>query len=636
MASKTLLSSLLLPLLLPLLASSSSSYPYGHVSFHIDCGSAANSTDAFGTAWLSDRFFSGSGSPAVVSQPLLFSYPPEKTLRSFPPLSSGKKNCYAVPGLPSGRYYVRAFTVYDDYDGRSHPPSFDASVQGTLVFSWRSPWPEHVARLGAYSDLLAFVPDREAEICFYSIATDAPVVGSLSLVQVDPLSYDAASIGVGFILVNYGRLDCGSGQWGPGFSNDTDYFGRSWQSDHDFRSPDSQNNAVVISTNSTIAGANQQPNYFPMKLYQTAIMAREGSLGYELEVDAKMDYLLWLHFAEIESKVSGAGQRVFDVKVNEVNLTRVDIYKEVGLFAAYDWHCTVKNLSSTTLSVTLEPVVGVPLISGLENYALVPVDLSTDSEQVAAMRALKESFGVPERMGWNGDPCAPTSWDAWEGVTCHPNKDKTSLVIYEIDLGSQGLKGYLSDQINLLSNLVSLNLSSNSLRGTIPSGLGENALARLDLSGNQLTGFIPDSLASSNMQLVLLNDNLLEGQVPEGLYSIGVHGGSIDISGNKALCGAPSLPACSLLWENGGLSSGAKIAIGLSCAVTFIVLLVVLLVFCIRRRRSDYDFGLPQELMSLAGKRNRYQRQKSLMLLEMESQHAKGLPSPFSPNYQKS
>ncbi|XP_048136970.1 receptor-like protein 4 isoform X2 [Rhodamnia argentea] len=534
----SLLSFLLLLLLLPLASSSSSSFPHGNrsslphfstgnVSFHIDCGSATDSTDPFNTTWLSDRFFTG-GSSSVVSEPLRFRFPPEKTLRFFPPLSSGKKNCYVLPDLPSGRYYLRTFTVYDDYDGKSRPPSFDTSVQGTLVFSWRSPWPEDVARLGAYSDLLAFVPDRQAEICFYSIATDSPVIGSLSLIQVDPLSYDAASIGDGFILVNYGRLDCGSGQWGPGFSNDTDYFGRSWQSDYDFRSPDSRNNVEVISTNSTISGANQQPNYFPMKLYQTAIMAREGSLDYALEVDAKMDYLLWLHFAEIESKTSGAGQRVFDVVVNGDNLTRVDIYKEVGLFAAYDWHYTLKNLSSTTLSVKLEPVVGVPLISGLENYALVPVDLSTDPEQVAAMRALKESLGVPERMGWNGDPCAPTSWDAWEGVTCHPNKDKTSLIIYQIDLGSQGLKGYISDQINLLSNLVSLNLSSNFLRGTVPSGLGENALARLDLSGNQLTGSIPDSLASSNMQLVLLNDNLLEGKVPEGLYSIGVHGGSIE------------------------------------------------------------------------------------------------------------
>jgi len=33
---------------------------------------------------------------------------------------------------------------------------------------------------------------------------------------------------------------------------------------------------------------------------------------------------------------------------------------------------------------------------------------------------------------------------------------------------------------------------------------------------------------------------------------------------------------------------------------------------------------------ALAAKRNRYQRQKSLMVLEMESQHAKGLPSHFT------
>ncbi|KAK3442791.1 hypothetical protein EUGRSUZ_B03053 [Eucalyptus grandis] len=628
----SLLPPFLLLLLLPLAASSS--YPYGNVSLHIDCGSDHTSADAFNTTWLSDRFFTG-GSSSVVSEPLLFPSRHEQNLRSFPPPSSGKKNCYVVPGLPSGRYYLRAFTVYDDYDGRSHPPSFDASVQGTLVFSWRSPWPEDSARRGSYSDLLAFVPDPPAEVCFYSVATDSPVVGSLSLVQVDPLSYDAATVGHGFVLVNYGRLDCGPDNWGPGFTNDTDHFGRYWQSGSDFLSPDSKNNVVLLSTITTISGANQQPNYFPMKLYQTATMTREGPLYYELGVDAKTDYLLWLHFAEIDSKVSGPRQRVFDVVVNGKNLTRVDIFKEVGLLAVYDWHCIVRNLSSTTLNVTLQPVVGVPLISGLENYALVPVDLSTDPEQVVAMRALKESLGVPERMGWNGDPCAPTSWDAWEGVTCHPNKDKTSLIIYQIDLGSQGLKGYISDQINLLLNLVSLNLSSNSLRGTVPSGLGGNVLARLDLSGNQLTGSIPDSLASSNMQLLVLNDNLLEGQVPEGLFTIGVHGGSIDLSANKALCGAPSLPVCSI-WENGGLSSGAKIAIGLSCAVAFIMLLLVLYIFCIRRRRNDYDFGLPHELISLAAKRNRYQRQKSLMLLEMESQHAKGLPSPFSPNYQKS
>ncbi|XP_028087918.1 receptor-like protein 4 [Camellia sinensis] len=597
--------------------------------YHIDCGGSTDSTDNFNTTWLSDRFFT-SGSSGLVSEPLRFRSLQEKTLRFFP-ISSGKKNCYIVP-LPTGRFYIRTFTVYDNYDGKSHSPSFDLSVEGTLVFSWRSPWPEQVSRIGAYSDLFAFVSDGEADICFYSIATDSPIIASLELIQIDPASYDSASIGNGSVLVNYGRLSSGSEQWGPGFSNDVDLFGRTWQSDAEFRSPNSVE-VKAVSAIKNVVNTDQSPNYFPVKLYQTALMGTgNGALEYELPVDAKLDYLLWFHFAEIDVSVNRQGQRVFDVVVNGENMSRVDIFKQVGSFAAYDWYCTVKNLSSTILSVKLVPVVGVPIICGLENYAIVPADLSTVPDQVVAMSALKESLRVPDRMGWNGDPCAPTNWDAWEGVTCHPNKDETALVIFQIDLGSQGLKGYISDQIGLLTNLVSLNLSSNSLGSSLPSGLGLNSLKKLDLSNNRFTGSIPDSLVSSNLQLVILNDNSLEGQVPEGLYSIGVHGGAIDLSGNKGLCGVPSLPECPLFWRRYSLSTGGKIAIGISAVVMFCILLLVIYMCCIRRGHHDYDFALPQELMALSAKRNRYHRQKSLMTLEMESQHAKGFISNLNSN----
>ncbi|CAJ1932268.1 unnamed protein product [Sphenostylis stenocarpa] len=609
-----------------------SSFPYG-LSYHIDCGSPTNTTDPFNTTWLSDRYFSG-GATGIVSEPLHFRHAHEKTLRFFP-ISSGKKNCYTIPSLPPSRYLLRTFVVYDNYDGRSHPPSFDVSVGSTVVFSWRSPWPQSLARDGAYADLFATVLSSEALICFYSLATDPPVISSIEIFAADLASYDAAAIADnGTVLVNYGRLSCGSDQWGPGFSNDSDRFGRSWQSDSEFRTGRSK--ILAVSTRNSISGAEQKPNYFPAKLYQTAVMtattAEEGGgvLEYELSVDAKLDYLVWLHFAEIEGRVRRVGGRVFDVYINDENLTRVDIYKQVGGFAAFTWHHTVKNLSSRVLSVKLVGVVGAPLICGIENYALVPSDPSTVPEQVVAMKALKDSLRVPERMGWNGDPCAPTNWDAWEGVTCRMSKDNTALVISQIDLGSQGLKGFISDQISLLSDLVSLNLSSNLLVGNIPSGLDQKSLIHLDLSNNQLTGSIPDSIAaSSSLQLALLNDNLLEGLVPEQLYSIGVHGGAIDLSGNKGLCGVPSLPACPMFWENGKLSTQGKIAIGLSCSFVFCAVLLLVYIY-IRRRRNDYDFALPHELTSLAAKRNRYQRQKSLMVLEMESQHAKGLPSHFT------
>ncbi|KHG09693.1 hypothetical protein F383_07007 [Gossypium arboreum] len=52
-----------------------------------------------------------------------------------------------------------------------------------------------------------------------------------------------------------------------------------------------------------------------------------------------------------------------------------------------------------------------------------------------------------------------------------------------------------------------------------------------------------------------------------------------------------------------------------------------------RKFHSLYEFDVTWLHFTLAAKRNRYQRQKSLMLLEMESQHAKGLPSvPLNPH----
>ncbi|KAL8518303.1 hypothetical protein ACS0TY_009605 [Phlomoides rotata] len=600
-------------LLLSLIPSSFSLiYPFNY-TLHIDCGGPVNSTDAFHTNWLSDRFYSG-GATSVVSEPLRFSHQQEKTLRYFP-ISSGKKNCYSIPtDPPAGRYFLRTFTVYDNFDGKAHSPSFDVSVEGTLVFSWRSPWPESVSRSGAYSDLFFYHNDSAVDVCFYSIATDPPVIGSLELTQIDPNAYNFnyTKNSSNYILVNYGRFSSGSDQWGPGFSNDTDFFSRSWQSDAEFllQMVSTTNGAKIKSISATkpVDKVEISPNYFPGKLYHTATMAEGnggGVLEYELPVDAKLDYLLWFHFAEIDVSVTKPGQRVFDVVVNGEKVKRVDIFNE------------------------LDSVVGAPIICGLENYAIVPVDLKTFPDQVIAMKALKESLRVPDRMGWNGDPCAPTTWDAWEGVACHPAKDESALLVSQIDLGSQGLKGFISDKIGLLTNLVSLNLSSNSLGGEIPSGLGQKSLVKLDLSDNKLTGYIPDTLTSSSLQLVLLNNNLLEGQVPEELYSVGVHGGTIDLSANKGLCGVPSLPDCSLLWGKHGLSTGGKVAIGISSLIVFSSLLFGIYYCVIWRRRNDYDFGLPHELTALAAKRNRYHRQKSLMALEMESQHAKG----FIPTY---
>lgn len=287
---------------------------------------------------------------------------------------------------------LRTFTVYDNFDGKSHSPSFDVSVEGTLVYSWRSPWAESVSRSGVYSDLFFYHNKSVADVCFYSIATDSPVISSLELTEIDTNAYpfETPQNRSSYILINYGRFTSGSDQWGPGFSNDTDFLGRSWLSDAEFRleSVATANGATIkaISAIKSIVNAEKSPNYFPKKLYETAITALGSGGGgaaveYELGVDAKLDYLLWFHFAEIDVSVTKVGQRVFDVVVNGEIVRRVDIYKEVGGFSAFDFSHVVKNLSSTTLSVRLEPVVGPPVICGVENYAVVPLDLKTTFDQ---------------------------------------------------------------------------------------------------------------------------------------------------------------------------------------------------------------------------------------------------------------
>lgn len=198
----------------------------------------------------------------------------------------------------------------------------------------------------------------------------------------DPLAYDATSQVSDMLLVNYGRLTCGSALFGTGFTIDDDRFGRVWQSDAEFRNRNLKIKAVS-SGGRKILGTEQPHNYFPAKLYEAAVTTVSSSdyLEYILPVDSRLDYMVWFHFAEIDSGVNGKGKRVFDVYVDGKNVKRIDIYKEVGGFSAFRWHYVVKNLTISELNVKLVPVVGKPIISGLENYAMVPLDLATVPSQ---------------------------------------------------------------------------------------------------------------------------------------------------------------------------------------------------------------------------------------------------------------
>ncbi|CAN6985196.1 unnamed protein product [Brassica rapa subsp. trilocularis] len=211
--------------------------------------------------------------------------------------------------------------------------------------------------------------------------------------------------------------------------------------------------------------------------------------------------------------------------------------------------------------------------------------LTTLPNEVEAMVSLKRSLAIPERLGWESDPCTPSSW---EGVTCITNPIGEGFVIYEIDLADKGLKGYISGMITLLQNLNSLNLSSNCLIGEISSLVNTN-LVKLDLSDNHLSGTIHSKISSARLELLNLSKNQFTGWFPNELYSILYRGGILDVSGNKGLCGVgiPSLPQCSL-WT---------MVLHSKLFAAAVLILIGLVASTLKLKIAEYDANNPNFLL---------------------------------------
>lgn len=91
-----------------------------------------------------------------------------------------------------------------------------------------------------------------------------------------------------------------------------------------------------------------------------------------------------------------------------------------------------------------------------------------------------------------------------------------------IDLSGNSIRGSLPSQMRTLSQLKHLDLSDNQIKGVLPNIFGDlSSLQSIDLSGNQFSGPIPGSLASlRNCSHLDLSKNLLNGSIPANLTLI--------------------------------------------------------------------------------------------------------------------
>ncbi|XP_042480681.1 receptor-like protein 4 isoform X2 [Macadamia integrifolia] len=570
---------LLLQLTLFLALCPSSSPRQEPTAMRISCGSRVNvHTKPTNTLWYKDFAYTA-GRPANASRTSRI-VPPLSTLRYFP-LSDGPENCYNINRVPSGHYSVRIFFALVHDPNFQNEPLFDVSVEGTQIYSLPSGWSTKDEE--SFAEALVFVSDGSVSTCFHSTGHGDPAILSIEILQVDDRAYYfGPQWGEALILRTARRLSGGGGK--PEY--DEDYSGDHWGGDR-FWSPVNtfgQDSDLAISTEKSIKQASVSPNYYPEKLYQTAIVSTDSQpdLSYSMDVDPTRNYSIWLHFAEIDPRTKGEGQRVFDILINgDTAFKDVDIIKLSGdSYTALVLNKTIA-VNGRTLTITIHPKKGKhAIINAIEVFEVIPAESKTLAQEVMALQALKNALGLPLRLGWNGDPCVPQQ-HPWSGVDCQFDRTSSKWVIDGL-LDNQGLRGFLPIDISRLHHLQSINLSGNSIRGAIPSSLGTiTGLEKLDLSYNFFNSSIPESLGSlTSLQILNLNSNMLSGRVPAALGGRLLHRVSFNFTKNAGLCGIPGLPTCGPY-----LSIGSKIGIAVGVVVVFL-LIVVSLIICWKRRQN--------------------------------------------------
>jgi hypothetical protein len=108
---------------------------------------------------------------------------------------------------------------------------------------------------------------------------------------------------------------------------------------------------------------------------------------------------------------------------------------------------------------------------------------------------------------WNG--AAGTECD-WFGVTCGAG----GLNVVSVNLPSNNLVGTLPPTLKNLTLLQSFIVNDNKIGGTIPSLNGMTALATFHVYGNQLSGSLPQLNGLTQLRSFNANGNALTGSIP--------------------------------------------------------------------------------------------------------------------------
>ncbi|KAK9757258.1 hypothetical protein RND81_01G152400 [Saponaria officinalis] len=525
----------------------------------LDCGATESHTDELGLQWIpDDQFKFGSTANVSIPDETRKQY---MTLRYFP--LDNRKYCYTLNVTSRRRYLVRATFLYGNFDSNNVYPKFDVSLGAT-------PWSTIVisdANTIEKIELIFLAADPTISVCLSNATTGQPFISTLELRQFNGSMYitdfeDQYYLGVS------ARINFGADSIDPVRYPD-DPYDRVWESDSVKRPNflvDVAAGTDKISTKLPIdVDRDDRP---PEKVMQTAVVGRNGTLSYRLNLDGFPGAgWAFTYFAEIED-IAPTDIRKFRLMVPDapqVTKAAVNILENAqGKYRLYEpgfMNLTLPFVLSFKFMKTPDSTLG-PLLNAMEiNKYVQRNNGALDGRTMASLVSHYTSFDWAHE---GGDPCLPVPW-SW--LEC--NSDPQPLIT-KVRLSRKNMTGSIPSELTNLSGLIELWLDGNSLTGAIPDFSGCTSLKIIHLENNQLTGPIPSSLANlGNLKELYLQNNLLSGKLPSGFSSNLM----LNYTGNVNI--------------QKGRSRGSQIGIIIGSVIGAALLLIATIISCLFLRKGN-------------------------------------------------
>ncbi|KAL8044714.1 hypothetical protein ABFX02_08G063500 [Erythranthe guttata] len=389
------------------------------------------------------------------------------------------KWCYDLPTNSGGVYLIRGIFPLSNLQASPPDNFFNVSIGATEI--------ERVSFVSKSNVEGVFrATNNYTNFCLVKGKGEA----YLSKLELRPLHPDYLTTYPSSVLKLVDRVDAGNKAAEIRYRSDP--YDRIWRQDSH---PDSTASYLSLPTADNMDFTDANSILPPLRVLQTALTHPEQLVfKYENLDPGTYDYSLYLHFLELDDSVFRAGQRVFDVYINNEKRQEVDILASGKNYSTVVLNFAANGVLNLTLVKASTSRFG-PICNAYEIFQSYPRNEETGVDEVNTITKVRYELLTHNQDNeilrtWSGDPCLPIQW---HGLSCEPNDG--SFRVTKMDLSLSRLNGPLPPSITELIYLKELNLSNNRFTGTVPRFPASSILTSLDVSRNDLTGNIASSVS---------------------------------------------------------------------------------------------------------------------------------------------